>query len=171
MSTQVTEKAPLWKSLLTLCLFSIAVMALIATLYYETVYLIEQLNLFPDIIYFAKGTFYMLGGAIGFLGISMAAFIEIFQKLKTEKAGMFAMRLLIVGIIIMIVLPNLMHLSFSHFLDKKGYNSCYMTTTQIRFKPVIYTKSEAECTQLNQLYIKLRDSQNLESIIRSRNDL
>ena len=147
MSNEGTETKKTWLHKLVPSVFIVISFYLIAVVYHSGSSLYEQLSNRSDLLVFKKGDFYMFGVAIGLLfgslGIIMENFYasyytKIFQKLN--------LALLLLGLLVMFLFPQILHFYVADFTETHGYTKCERNSYQaMKFKTYIYAKHQTDC--------------------------
>lgn len=133
-----------------LTLFASMAIGALAYFLFAAVSLFSEFLSTPDYISFDKGAFYLLGGSVGLAALIFAGIYEsclgrsLGKKLATQIT-----RVAIVGIIIMLALPQVVHYFADNFLHNKGYEVCHEVSRRwLHSRTIVYVRNEGLCEEL-----------------------
>lgn len=102
------------------------------------------------ILYFNKGAMYMLGVSIGGFSLSIGvAYHSIFLRKVPEKVEETLMRGAAIGVLIMIILPQVAHFVVNRIVHDRQYIECHQAEySWLLYKKFVYTKNQDVCQNL-----------------------
>lgn len=102
------------------------------------------------VITFNKGAMYMLGASIAafslFIGV---AYHSIFLRKVPEKVEKVLIRGAVIGILIMILVPQVTHFGISRIVHERQYIECHQAEySWLLYKKYVYTKTQEVCQNI-----------------------
>lgn len=102
------------------------------------------------VITFNKGAMYMLGASIAvfslFIGV---AYHSIFLRKVPEKVEKVLIRGAVIGILIMILVPQVTHFAVGRIVHERQYVECHQVEySWLLYKKYVYTKNQDVCQNL-----------------------
>lgn len=140
---------PLKRSAGFLFFLSITV-ACILWFLWSSYHIVEVILKEEKVVYFDKGSLYMLGAGIGLGALTFAILYEgVLSRELTNSITRGVTRVALGGVVVMFLLPHVFHYSVSVHLSKQGYTVCSGASSQwLLYKKVVYTKTEPDCEAL-----------------------
>lgn len=93
-------------------------------------------------ITFDKGAYYLFGGGLFFLVLSLGSFISFF--IRDELAAIYARSIgifMLVSLVLVFLLPGVVHRHVDQTMEQGGYSICMAKSSQWLFvKTVVYSK-------------------------------
>lgn len=105
-----------------------------------------------DVVYFNKGSFYMLGAGIGLASLTFAILYEgILRRDLTSKITTIITGSALIGVSLMFMLPYVLHHLASTYLKSENYVFCDEASYQwLLYKKSVYTSNQLVCEVLVQ---------------------
>jgi len=106
-----------------------------------------DLQQLPNTIIFEKGVFYFFGGGIGLVALSLG-FLSLFIAKKysliiTKKVDIFFGVLMIFGVVLMFLVPQIVHNNVDSYLVQKGYSVCASKSRRwLHDVTIVYSKKQ-----------------------------
>ncbi|MCR6650092.1 MAG: hypothetical protein NVV73_00725 [Cellvibrionaceae bacterium] len=102
------------------------------------------------ILYFNKGAMYMLGVSIGGISLSIGvAYHSIFLQKVPEKVEKALVTGAAIGVLVMIILPQVAHFGVSRIMHGRQYIECQKAEYRwLLYKKFVYTKNQDVCQNL-----------------------
>ena len=112
--------------------------------------LIEQIVTHSPSIVFDKGSFYLLGVCLGLCSLLFAMVYEgVMKKELTETITKRIIQTALVGVGLMIVLPQIVHYAVEENMISKGYLVCTpVSSSWLMYKHVVYVSNTETCVEL-----------------------
>lgn len=131
-------------------LFFIMVMGCFSWFIWSSYNIVIQLMSTPEVVYFDKGSLYMLGAGIGLGALTFAIFYEgILRRTLTKQITKIITRSALVGISLMFILPHLLFYPADQYLTEKGYVVCDKVSYQwLLYRKLVYTNNQYACEVL-----------------------
>jgi len=147
------ERLVTWRHYIGVLLFSILTVSTVLISYIGIASLYSQLNPLFTTVIFEKGNFYMVGVSLSFAAFVVAVIIENwYPSLFSESFVRYITRVMIGGIFLMILLPQIVHLSLSNYLEQQGYERCHNRAISLsRYKAITYAKNQIVCNEIDPL--------------------
>ena len=103
-----------------------------------------------EVIYFDKGAMYGLGVGISLFVFFIVVIHEgILQRSLSEKKAVIFTRIMIVGLVISFILPQVAYFVVSEIIDDIHYLECDVPTNAWPvYKTLVYTDTEQTCLRL-----------------------
>ncbi len=114
--------------------------------FYRVIFLLQ--NISAPIIFFDKGSYYMLGVGVSLLSLGFVAIVEFWGgKPITSKQNIIFSRLAISGVVFLFVIPHIAHFTVDKYLKKHNYTVCEEASHQWLFvRNIIYIQPSIECS-------------------------
>lgn len=111
---------------------------------------VQQLLLSLPGISFNKGSFYLLGVAIGLGALVTFMIIEVWNKKPpSDRVTQLVTRVAISGVVIMFLLPHLVHYPIAHYLENQGYEVCHEASHRwLHSQEIVYVNNINTCLAL-----------------------
>ena len=111
----------------------------------------NQITTDAHVVYFDKGSLYMLGAGIGLSALTFAILYEgILRRNLTKRVTKIITKSALAGIILMFLLPQLLHYLTNTYLTEKRYIVCVEASYQwLFYKKIVYTDIQSTCEALN----------------------
>lgn len=105
--------------------------------------MLEAINHRADLIAFDKGAYYLFGGGLFFIILSVGAAISFKVKnISPKKYASVYGTLLLISLALVFIIPHVVHLMVDESMTSKGYSLCEVKSTQwLHAKTIVYTKS------------------------------
>lgn len=102
------------------------------------------------ILTFNKGAMYMLGASIGAFSLSVGvAYHSIFSRKVPERIETILTRVVIFGVLIMVLLPQITHFGIGRIVEKRQYIECHQAEySWLLYKKYVYAKNQDFCQNL-----------------------
>jgi hypothetical protein len=114
--------------------------------------IVDSISSKADVVYFDKGSLYMLGAGIGLASLTLAILYEgILRRNLTSKITMVITRSALIGVSLMFILPHVLHYLASTYLTDENYVVCDEASYQwLLYKKLVYTTNQLTCEVLVQ---------------------
>lgn len=131
-------------------LFSILTISSFTWFFFDIVVLFREFGNASLIITFGKGAMYMLGVSIGAFFLTVGVSYHGFTGKKvSESIERILMMGVIVGIIVMVALPQITHYYVNGVIERRGYIACEEANySWLLYKKYVYTNNNSTCEQL-----------------------
>ena len=112
--------------------------------------LITEINNRNPVIEFDKGAMYMFGVGMGLLFLSIGVVTRgVLLKKMSPKRESVLLKGTIIGMVIMIALPQIVHYSVNRIINRDNYFVCEaMSYRWVMYKKYVYTDSQGTCGSL-----------------------
>jgi len=116
----------------------------------STMDLIEQVVTHSPSVVFDKGSFYLLGVSIGLCALLFAMIYEgLIKKELTETITKRVTRVALIGIGLMIILPQIAHYAVEDNMKSNGYMVCEpVSSSWLMYKHIVYVSNAETCVEL-----------------------
>lgn len=93
-----------------------------------------------------KGSYYLFGGAVA-LGALLVdgVYTSLLHKDLPPQLRKLLTRIIILGLVLIFVLPQVLHFGFKSYLDKRGYSYCEFNSQQWLHVDSLEYRNDGKC--------------------------
>jgi len=118
----------------------------IASLFFAVTILVKllaELSNHSELVTIEKGTYYFFGvGLIPLILASAFIYVRVFNNEMSHAVNALFTKLIIVGLVLTFIIPQIIHYSVANYLEKDGYQICEEKSTRwLHAVTIVYTKT------------------------------
>lgn len=93
-----------------------------------------------------KGSYYLFGGAIAIAALMVdGVYTSILNKELTDKLRKILTRIIIVGLLLIFILPQVLHYGLKSYLNAQGYIYCEFNSQQWLHVDSLEYRNDGKC--------------------------